>query len=36
LPRYPLSDNTTKENLEYYLNGIRHFSANEFHKLIKY
>jgi|AntAceMinimDraft_14_1070370.scaffolds.fasta_scaffold58324_3 hypothetical protein len=36
LPRYPLSDSTKKENLDFFFNGIRHFSANTFRKTIKY
>lgn len=36
LPRYPLGNTTTKQQLEYYLNGIQHFSANPFTKIIKY
>jgi peptidoglycan/xylan/chitin deacetylase (PgdA/CDA1 family) len=36
LPRYPLSDSTKKENFDFFLNGIRHFSANQFRKIIKY
>lgn len=36
LPRYPLSDSTTKQNFNYFLNGIRHFSANGFHKVFTY
>jgi peptidoglycan/xylan/chitin deacetylase (PgdA/CDA1 family) len=36
LPRYPLSDSTKKEDLDFFLNGIRHFSANQFRKTIKY
>lgn len=36
LPRYPLGNTTTKQKLEYYLNGIQHFSANPFTKIIKY
>ena len=32
LPRYPLGNNTPLEKLEYYLNGIQHFSINGWSK----
>ena len=32
LPRYPLGNNTPLEKLEYYLNGIQHFSTNGWSK----
>lgn len=36
LPRYALGNNTDKQKLLYYLNGIQHFGNNQFIKTIKY
>lgn len=34
LPRYPLGNNTTKEKLTHYLNGISHYAVNGWKKII--
>jgi peptidoglycan/xylan/chitin deacetylase (PgdA/CDA1 family) len=36
LPRYPLGEETTIEELNYITNGIRHFSVNGWRKCIRY
>lgn len=36
LPRYPLGEETSTEELQYITNGIRHFSVNGWRKCIKY
>lgn len=36
LPRYPLGEDTSVEELHYILNGIRHFSVNGWQKCIRY
>jgi len=36
LPRYPLGEDTTNEELTYILNGIRHFAVNGWKKYISY
>ena len=36
IPRYPLGNSTTKQKLDFYLNGIQHFSIYGFTKKIAY
>lgn len=36
LPRYPLGNSISREKLNYFLNGVYHFSTNQFEKTINY
>lgn len=36
IPRYALGNNTDRQKLDFYLNGIQHFSMNGFRKAIAY
>ncbi len=36
IPRYPLGNSTSKQKLDFYLNGIQHFSANGFKRSLSY
>ncbi len=36
IPRYPLGNKTSKQKLDFYLNGIQHFSANGFKRSLSY
>jgi peptidoglycan/xylan/chitin deacetylase (PgdA/CDA1 family) len=36
IPRYPIGNSTSKKKLDFYLNGIQHFSANGFKRSLSY